>query len=120
MADRSLFVGWGQVVRGREERALEVFDETMGMYGRKQSEGKIESFDVMLLDPNGGLDGFITVKGTAAQIDALREDPEWRRNIADAQMIVDDMTIAHGVCNQGIADEMAMYRDAVAKVPQMT
>ncbi len=28
MADRVLFIGWGETVRGREERALEVFNET--------------------------------------------------------------------------------------------
>ena len=33
MAERMLFIGWGQVARGREERALEVFNETLGLYG---------------------------------------------------------------------------------------
>ena len=52
MADRVLFIGWGTPVRGREERALEVFNESLGLYGRMQQEGRIESFDVTLLGAN--------------------------------------------------------------------
>jgi hypothetical protein len=32
MADRLLFIGWGTPIPGREERALEVFNDTMGLY----------------------------------------------------------------------------------------
>ena len=55
MADRVLFISWRMVVRGREERALEVFNEALGLYGRMQQEGRIERFDVVLLEPNGEL-----------------------------------------------------------------
>ena len=54
MADAGLFVGWGQVVRGREDRALDVFNETIELYGQMQSDGRIESFEVCLLQPHGG------------------------------------------------------------------
>ena len=30
MADRVLFIGWSTPVRGREERGLEVFNESIG------------------------------------------------------------------------------------------
>ena len=42
MADRALFVGFGEPVRGREERAIEVFTDFVGMFGRMQSDGRIE------------------------------------------------------------------------------
>ena len=44
MADRALFIGFGIPVRGREERAVEVFNEFVGMFGRMQSDGRIESW----------------------------------------------------------------------------
>ena len=34
MADAGLFVGWGEVVRGRETEAVEVFNETLAYYSR--------------------------------------------------------------------------------------
>src|SRR5688572_12899373 len=54
MADRAMFVGFGQPVRGREERAVEVFNEFVGLCGRMQADGRIEDMDVTLLDPHGG------------------------------------------------------------------
>ena len=40
MADAGLFVGWGEVVRGREAEALEVFNETLAYFGGLQEEGR--------------------------------------------------------------------------------
>ena len=119
MADRVLFIGWGANVHGREERGLEVFNEAMGMYGRMQQEGRIEKFDVCLLDPHGGgLAGYITLQGTAEQLHAVEEDAEFRRNMADASLAVEELGIIRGRVNEGIADEIAMYQEAIAKVPQ--
>ena len=60
MAGDALFLGWGQVVRGREQLALEVFQETIAYYNKLQEDGEIESFDTVLLGPHGGdLGGFV-------------------------------------------------------------
>ena len=118
MADRVLFISWGAVVRGREERALENFNETMGLYGRLQQEGRIESFDVALLNPSTGIDGYIELHGSAEQLAALREDDEFRRTLYDASMVVDDLKMVDGYTNAGIAAEMEKYQEAVSKVPQ--
>ena len=64
MAGEALFIGWGAVVRGREQQALQVFQESMQYYGGLQQEGRIESFDVYLLAPHGGdLNGFVILRG---------------------------------------------------------
>src|SRR5215218_4179516 len=66
MADRMLFIGWGEVVRGREDRASAVFDEVVGFYGRCQQEGRIERFDVAFLENHASdLTGFFALHGTA-------------------------------------------------------
>ena len=85
MADRALFVGWGEPVRGREERSVDVFNEWVGMLGRMQSEGRIEGMDVTLLDPHGGdLGGFFMIHGSAEQCAALANDEAFRRAVVDA------------------------------------
>ena len=43
MADDALFFGWGEVVRGRETKAVEVFNEAVAYYGQLQQAGKIEA-----------------------------------------------------------------------------
>jgi hypothetical protein len=118
MADRVLFNSWGQVVRGREERALEVFNEVLGFYGRLQEEGRIERFDVVLLEPNGDLGGYIELHGSMEQLAALQGDEEFRRLIVDGQLVVDDFRMIAGSTNEGVAREIAMYQEAIAKVPQ--
>jgi hypothetical protein len=118
MADRLLFVSWGAGVRGREERGLEVFNEALGMLGRMQQDGRIESFDVALFEPNGELNGYVAVRGSAAQIGALREDEEFLRSTVDATLIVDRFRHIAGYTNEGVARQMELYREAIAKVPQ--
>jgi hypothetical protein len=118
MADRVLFISWGSPVRGREERALEVFNDGVGLYGRMQQEGRIESFEIVLLNPTSLLAGYIELKGDAAQIQAVQEDAEFQRVMTDASLIVDDLNIVPGYTNAGVAEQMATYAEAIAKVPQ--
>lgn len=118
MADRVLFIGWGAPVTGREERGVEVFNDVLGLYGRMQQDGRIESFDVALLDPNGDLGGYIQLHGSGAQLAAVRADDEFRRMLVDASLIIEDLRVFDGFTNEAIAREMALYQEAVAKVPQ--
>jgi hypothetical protein len=118
MADRLLFIGWGEGIPGREERSLEVFNEAVGIIGRMQQEGRIESFDVALFGPNSDLGGYMAIQGTVDQIAAVKEDDEFRRNTADAALIVSGLRHLDGVVNEGVATEMALYQEAIGKVPQ--
>ena len=116
MADRMLMITWGAVARGQEKRALECFNESLGILGRRQQAGEIESFDVALMQPNGALDGYMVVKGSAAQIMALRESDDFRRNTVQASLCVDDVRHIDGYCDQGVAEAMAMFTEAIEGV----
>ncbi|HEX8975232.1 MAG TPA: hypothetical protein VF781_01875 [Solirubrobacteraceae bacterium] len=118
MADHVLHIAWDRPVPGREERGLEVFNEALGLYGRMQQDGRIESFDVVLFDPNGGANGYIELRGTSEQLAAMRDDETFRRTTVDASLIVENLRLIDGVCNEGIAREMALYQDALTKVTQ--
>jgi hypothetical protein len=117
MTDRALFIGFGAPVRGREERAIEVFGEFVEMFGRMQADGRIAGMEVTLLDPHGGdLGGFFLVHGSEAQCAALTNDEEFRRASADAGLIVDNFGVVPGVTGEGISTQMGMYSEAVRKV----
>ena len=118
MADRVLFIGWGIPVRGAEHRALEAFNDALGLLGRMQQDGRIESFDVALLQPNGDLGGFVVARGTADQIAALRADDEFVRNTINSQLSVERIRHYEGWANEGVAAQMALYQEAVSQVPQ--
>ncbi len=108
MADRMLFVGWGEPVRGREERALEVFNDAMGILGRMEQEGRIERFDVVLLQPNGELGGYIELLGSMEQLAALQEDDEFRRLIVDGQLVVDADVVLGQVLEVVLVDVLGL------------
>jgi hypothetical protein len=91
MADRVLVVSWGEPVRGREERSLEVFNEALGIVGRMQQDGRIASFDVVLLDPNGELGGYIQINGSAEQLAGVLKVDEFIRYTFDASLILEKL-----------------------------
>jgi hypothetical protein len=117
MADAGLFIGFGQVVRGREGRAVDVFNETIELYGQMQSDGRIESFEVCLLDPHGGeLGGFELLRGSEEQIDALRRSEDFERLNTKASLVVDDLGIIGAALGEGLGRAMAIYQEEIAVV----
>jgi len=106
---------WGQVVRGREDRALDVFNETIELYGQMQSDGRIESFDLALLDPHGGeLQGYVLLRGSEDQIDAVRRDEHLERVMIKASLVVDDLGLIRAQVGEGLARSMAIYQEQLA------
>jgi hypothetical protein len=114
MADAALFIGWGQVVRGREKRAVQVFNESVEYWGGLQGDGKIEDFEVVLLTPHGGdLQGFALLRGSEEQVAALRADDEFQRRTARADLIVESQGVVDAVIGEGIGRGMAQYQGEV-------
>lgn len=117
MAERALFIGFGTTVRGREERAVAVFNEFVAMLGRMASDGRIEGMDVALLDPHGGdLGGFFIVNGSEAQCAALTNDDEFRRASLDATLVVDGFGVVPALTGEAVGREMGLYVEAIKKV----
>jgi len=114
MADAGLFIGWGQVVRGREQRAIEVFNESVDYWAGLQGDGKIEDFEVVLLAPHGGdLQGYVLLRGNAEQLNALRDDDEFQRRNARADQIVEGLGVIDAALGEGIGRAMGIYTDEV-------
>ena len=70
MANYALFIGWGGVVRGREQNALDGLPGDRPSSGRRQQDGPDRRLRAVLLDPHGGeLAGFILALGERPQLD---------------------------------------------------
>lgn len=107
----SLFIGWGPVVRGREQQALQVFQESVEYYGRLQEEGRIERFDIVLLSPHGGdLDGFALIHGDRQQLAEIRFSDEFERLIARAASIIDRLGVVPAYAGEAIGNQMALFQ----------
>jgi hypothetical protein len=119
MAGEALFLGWGQVVRGREQFALQVFQEAVGYYAKLQEEGQIERFDAYLLDPHGGdLAGFFLVHGEQSALDAVRSSPEFRRLLVRAGSVIDNLGLVGAHSGEALGQQMALFGDMAQELPQ--
>src|SRR5262245_52742614 len=89
LADEALVIGWGDGVRGRESKALDVFNESLQYYARLQQDGAVESFDAWFLAPHGGdLAGFILLRGERERLDEVQRSADFELLMTRAGMIV--------------------------------
>lgn len=115
MADRVLFLGWSNVVRGREEASAKVFAEAMEYWGRLEAAGEVESVDAVFLDAHGGdLGGFFLIKGEAEELARLRTSTEFQQMMIRADAIADRLGAVGGVTGEGIAKQMGMFLEAAS------
>jgi hypothetical protein len=109
MAKGVLFIGWGPAVRGRERKALQVFQEAVQYWQALQQSGQIDSFEPVALEPHGGdLDGFALIKGDADKLALLRVDQEFVNLNTRAQMVVENFGVVGGVYG---AELQALFAD---------
>jgi hypothetical protein len=117
MANDALFIGWGAVVRGREQKAMQVFGETVEFWGRAQQDGRIESFEPILLEPHGGdLAGFMLIRGQRARLDEIRGSDEFQRIVARAATIVDGVGVVGAVGDERLARQLQLFQEAASEL----
>lgn len=117
MAGEALFLGWGPVVRGREQTALRVFQETIEYYGRLQQEGRIESFEPVLIAPHGGdLGGFVLLRGERAKLDEIRSSEEFERAVTRAATVVDNVGVINAFTGESLGKTMERFQAASAEL----
>jgi hypothetical protein len=86
MANQALFLGWNRPVRGREEQAMKLWGKTMEYYGKLQADGRIESFEPVLLSAHGGdLNGFILIRGDAEKLSKVRGEGSFLDFVIEAE-----------------------------------
>ena len=112
-----LFIGWGEVIAGREQQALQVFNETQQYYGRLQQQGTITGFEPVLLEPHGGdLGGFILLRGERDQLSQLRTDDEFIRMLTRAQLVVQKVGVVAAYGGDELGRLMGEYQEQVSQL----
>ncbi|CAN5683896.1 MAG: hypothetical protein H0T97_00600 [Actinobacteria bacterium] len=117
MADAGLFVGWGEVVRGRESDAIELFNEILAYYGRLQEEGTIEGFEPVFLEPHGGdLGGFILIRGNVDKLASLRVSEEFTQLAIRATLHVDGFGVVGADLAERLQRQMEYYTEQIGAI----
>jgi hypothetical protein len=114
MAEAALFVGWGAPVTGREATGLEVFNESIEYWAGLEQEGRIESFEVVLLYPHGGdLAGFALLRGSHDQLNQVGGEDGFLRLTARAGLVVESLGVVRASLGEGLGPQIELYRQAV-------
>ena len=84
----------------------------MEYYGKLQQDGRIDSFDVLLLAPHGGdLNGFVVLHGDRKALAEIRFSEEFGRLLVRAAAIIDSPGAIPAYGGEALAQQMAILQD---------
>jgi hypothetical protein len=110
MADRVLFLGWNRVVVGREKQAMQLFQKSLEYYTKQEKEGRIESFEPVLLDAHGGdLNGFWLLKGSAQKFAEIRQDSAFLDLAIEAEYCMEGFGMVDGYIGEGLTNVLSRW-----------
>jgi hypothetical protein len=117
VADFGLFVGFGYPVRGREQKAAQVFGEAVELWTKLQQQGELESWDAVFLEPHGGdLGGFFLLRGERDAIAKLRSSDELQQLFARAELVVENFGVVGAETGARIEHQMGLFMEAAGEL----
>lgn len=103
MANQALFLGWDRPARGREEQAIKLWGKAMEYYGKLQAEGRIESFEPVILSAHGGdLNGFFLIRGEGKNLDEIRREDDFMDLVIEGGYCLDGFGLVTGFIGEGL------------------
>ncbi len=116
MADSVLFIGWNRSVRGREQQAMKLFQKAIEYYGGLQADGRIESFEPVILAAHGGdLNGFILLKGEIEKLKEVRRDDTFINLTIESSYCLDGFGIIPGYIGDGLTDVFSRWTKLISE-----
>ena len=116
MANNVIFIGWDRPVVGREKQAMQLFQKAMEYHSKLQADGRIESFEVVILSAHGGdLNGFIMLKGDAKKLAEIREEDTFIELTLEATLCLDGFGIVSGYIGKGVTDILSRWSKLIGK-----
>ena len=110
MANAVIFLGWNRPTVGREQQAMQVFQKSLEFYTKLQTEGRIESFEPVILSAHGGdLNGFFLLRGDAEKLSEIRRDETFVDIVIEAEYCVDGFGHVDGYIGEGLDDVITRW-----------
>jgi hypothetical protein len=116
MADAALLIRWQRAVPGREQKALSLFGGSMEYYSTLQSEGAIESFEPVLLNPStNDLTGFILIRGSEEQLNVLKQQERFKDMMLRGQYLIEGLGVIDGYLEGDLHKRMAQWAQVISE-----
>jgi hypothetical protein len=115
MANRVFFIGWNRPVVGREQEAMQLWQKVMEYYSKLQADGRIESFEPVLLSAHGGdLNGFVILRGDAKKLFEIRQEDTFIDLTIEAEYCLEGFGIVVGYVGDGLTDLFGRWSKLVS------
>jgi hypothetical protein len=112
--DIGLMIRWGQIIPGREDQALALFDEAVTYYLGLLETRKITAFEPCLFSMADLEEeqGFFLVKGPVADIFALMDSDEYQTFMTKANLLVHHLQACMLNVGDGVMHQIERYKQA--------
>jgi hypothetical protein len=113
--EAGLLMVWGQPVRGREKQANDQLRESVRYLKRLRKDGRIANFEwAGLAPPAEDLWGFMLLRGTTGQIDALRRSEDYARWVLRVSLVADRVRVFDAALDaEALARSMDFYDETI-------
>src|SRR6266516_2610068 len=117
--DAAVVVTWTQPIPGREAKALEVFMEALGWWGKQADEGRCSKPRTFFA--GDGADGLLVVEGKSDALHELLESDDYEKLNAKGAMIVSDFRarLFYGGTDTELQRGTAIYAQAANELGYM-
>ena len=89
---------------------MQVFQKSLEFYTKLQTEGRIESFEPVILSSHGGdLNGFVLLRGDAEKLSEIRRDETFVDIVIEAEYCVDGFGHVDGYIGEGLDDVITRW-----------
>lgn len=111
--DGAVMISFGAVRTGREALAVDTFVELSRYLGQLLSDGVIAEFQPFFFADGqlGDVSGFFIVKGRRAELDALRRDEGFQREILRAGAATENVRVHTLVAGSDAGRLVNLYRE---------
>ena len=110
MANAVIFLGWNRPTVGREQQAMQLFQKSLEFYGKLMAEGRIDSFEPIILSAHGGdLNGFILIRGNAKKLSEIKREETFIDLVIEGEYCVDGFGHVDGYIGDGLNDVMSRW-----------
>jgi hypothetical protein len=115
MAGDGVFIGWGEIIAGRERQSRQVFGEALGPMVEEEKAGNVESHEVVLLQAHGGgLAGFMLMRGDREKLHGVVTSPRFQRLVSRAEFIVHEFGVLRAVLDDNAVRMVGTTEEATA------
>ena len=105
----TIMYSWKRSLPGRERLSAQHYAEFHGYLTGLRSEGLIDSFEPVLLEPNARMSGFFLIRGTDAQLAQVLDSPAWSEHIMRSTMHLDEPVLAYGFSGDAAGERLRAW-----------